>query len=929
MSALNDFFDLAIIAGRNLDTLSKEMTAFGNNLAALQKEDPCTTTFLEKLDQLDAEGEKINNFAETVVRPSYSAAIAAYNNLGPIDRRNPNAAQAVNVLNNNIKATKNYIDNIKKAGSRQDLRERYNSCEELKDPPEKDSEEDIPDDDPDREGDNESEDDSGEQDNNTTDDRDNSSQNDTSNSDLGTTGPPNSGTTTAGKSGTPAGKSGTEKPTVRPNPLSLFSSYTYQLSLYMVTPDAYNAWEVSGRKNIKDLVIGKTTTSSSSTQLKGGAYLILQSGGINNKSVPRAPGFELDYYIEDLKIKNLIAPSTTGATTVQTTLSFQVVEPYGFSFLNKLKIASDAIAEYSQTLNQKSQTNPSRQFFVIGIRFQGYNSVGEVLTGKELINGSLTNTTGSGDGVYETYYGINLTKVNFKIDGKTTVYNINAVSIAPNTSFTLKRGRFNKNVSLEATTVEEALLGTNGLVEQLNAYEKSLGVEIPNQYKFEFIGDMEDFKKATIVLKSDVDKLKYPWSPAKNTDEVNEVTAAKAFPNSAKRTISIFEGSSVIQAVEKIVTQSSYLTNALKLVYDSVKEPDEDKADYDETPSDSPKQKIKWYNLSSKVKILGYDTKMNEYSYEITYVISPYETPVLLNAYSNNAQKYYGPVKRYEYWFTGKNTEVINYEQTNNNGYFIVALDPGNSNKAVVPSGNAAVPLVAGMPQPNADVQGKTGVGMQAQGAYLTNLFDPKSYSAAKITILGDPDFLMHDSFTDKASSVYKQFYELDDKTINPMGGQVFIELNFKEAVDYENNTGLLDINDQIVFWQYPESIKKLVNGVSFWVKSVESVFSKGKFTQELQCSINVFSGDVKTDAKVANRNGNANDQRENTNAGNNDSGPNQSATGTTTNNGLLEEPAEQDRTVPVTEPPESTPTDSENESSTASSTVEEGGREE
>ena len=49
MSALNDFFDLAIIAGRNLDTLSKEMTAFGNNLAALQKEDPCTTTFLEKL----------------------------------------------------------------------------------------------------------------------------------------------------------------------------------------------------------------------------------------------------------------------------------------------------------------------------------------------------------------------------------------------------------------------------------------------------------------------------------------------------------------------------------------------------------------------------------------------------------------------------------------------------------------------------------------------------------------------------------------------------------------------------------------------------------------------------------------------------------------------------------------------------------------
>ena len=34
------------------------------------------------------------------------------------------------------------------------------------------------------------------------------------------------------------------------NPLGNFSSYTYQLSLYMITPDAYEAFILSGRKNL-------------------------------------------------------------------------------------------------------------------------------------------------------------------------------------------------------------------------------------------------------------------------------------------------------------------------------------------------------------------------------------------------------------------------------------------------------------------------------------------------------------------------------------------------------------------------------------------------------------------------------------------------------------------------------------------------------
>ena len=56
------------------------------------------------------------------------------------------------------------------------------------------------------------------------------------------------------------------KPTIRTNPLSYFSSSTYQLSLYMLTPDAYNAFYLSGYTNINNLT----------NDPKSGAYLLLQ-----------------------------------------------------------------------------------------------------------------------------------------------------------------------------------------------------------------------------------------------------------------------------------------------------------------------------------------------------------------------------------------------------------------------------------------------------------------------------------------------------------------------------------------------------------------------------------------------------------------------------------------------------------------------------
>jgi hypothetical protein len=87
-----------------------------------------------------------------------------------------------------------------------------------------------------------------------------------------------------------------------------------------------------------------------------------------------------------------------------------------------------------------------------------------------------------------------------------------------------------------------------------------------------------------------------------------------------------------------------------------------------------------------------------------------------------------------------------------------------------------------------------------------------------------------------------KSFYGSDGFTIDFKAGQVFIEIKFLEAVDYEHDTGLMRINDNILFWDYPASIAKQLDGaISYRVYTIKHTFRGGKFTQELECAINTF----------------------------------------------------------------------------------------
>lgn len=607
------------------------------------------------------------------------------------------------------------------------------------------------------------------------------------------------------------------------NPLAKYSSYTYQLSLYMISPDAYDAFVRNGRRKIE---LFNDPNSG------GGAYVIAQSGGINNGTSLRAPGFHYDYGIDDLEIKSVISPNGTSMPTTNYSFNFTITEQYGFSFITNLKRAKDAMDQYSSTTNVKDSTNTSRQFFVLGIRFLGYDASGNVI-----------NQNSEAD-TFERYYDIFFVKINFKIDGKMTVYHIEGVSIAPHVALGQKRGVIDKGAhQLTGTTVQNLC---DALIKKLNDDQRK---EVPNvrefanTYEIKFIDDAAIIASSKIVTSADLNKLNWPMAVASQKTNINPSLEIKAQPNNNQRVMAFNRDTPIIQAIQQIINQSTYLINGLQAVYNTNPQPN---LYNNKVPIDS-NMRAKWFNISTVVSEAKFDRKIKDYAYKITYQIRTYETPVSMSTAVDRISEYYGPFKIYNYWFTGKNSEVIRYEQTMNNNYFVVALDPnttttynGNAN-----GGNAQIPVVLNKRTP-APRLGKLNLGLEAQNNYVTSLIDPSAYATSSMTILGDPDLLANEMATGSAELDYNSvpFYGPDGFSIDPRRGQVFIEVDFKEAVDYEHNSGVMRINDKILFWDYPKKIVEKTQGrIVFMITQIKSVFRGGKFTQDLSLVIAPFGG--------------------------------------------------------------------------------------
>ena len=530
--------------------------------------------------------------------------------------------------------------------------------------------------------------------------------------------------------------------------------------------------------------------------------------------------------------------------------------------MTRLRDAANILAQYSASLRQDAPKNASKQFFILGIRFFGWDVNGKPVTGSDVYDGRPLDPSTSGTALFERYYDISINSFKFKIDGKQTTYSCTATRSAEMAGFGLKYGIITKDLPITSATVGEAI---NNIMKSLTEEEaraarnRNATVE-GNTYKAIIVPEIAN---ASIVTKAEINKYRWPGSGAKDTTQVNDSTAIKnQKPNDTSKTIQIKNGTPILDGINSIIIQSKFMEDALVAVKTDAIEPDP-KAKQTPVIKPDTKKNVQWYNCTPRIDAARWDSTKQDWSYDITYVINVYETPVVTTSGVNPGKKFYGPHKKYEYYYTGKNTEVIDFLIEINNGYFNIVTASGLPAGA---NGTGAGPTqpsngsVVGSPQSTSEVSnqrpdqprlGRLGEGLDAQNNYVNSLYDPAVPASAKLNILGDPDFLMSNPPLSEIQ-VYNQYYGEDGFTINPNGGQVFIDFDIREAVDYSSSgnskasavsggigqPGTMSLNDSIKFWNYPPDISALITGLLLQVTRVKSTLSNGAFKQQLECAM-------------------------------------------------------------------------------------------
>lgn len=610
------------------------------------------------------------------------------------------------------------------------------------------------------------------------------------------------------------------------NPLSKFASVNYQLSLYMLTPQAFDVFMASGRQNLDAFRSAATVNSTE------GVFLIAQTGGINNQSEARADGFDLDFYIDNVILTTVTPVAGTQSTAGTFNVKMTIIEPYGFSLISSLKAASEQV---KQAGDSDGPNNPVKNLFVLGIRFLGYDINGRLITGQENIGGQTLDPFASGDsgGIFERYLDFRIHNFSFNLDGKAVKYNIDGTVISSD-AYKLKRGMIDVTTPVQGDTVENMLKGANGLEQALNAYQQTLleqgKIEVPTKYEFEFTPGSEEIAQAPLVDDSSNNPYLYNinGSGAKNTIEATDKAGFYASIVPTVKRQSFAAQTRISEAVETIIKYSAYMTAGLKELYDNLPEPNEYTGDWVYLSS-GQKAYISWFTLNSEFANPVWDKIQQDWIFNIKYKIQKYETPYTLSPYAKPG-RYYGPHKRYSYWFTGDNTEVLRYEQQFNNAYFLnVVAAPGNENS------NTTV-KVGGAPTDEVRAGDITGRSSEPVNNYINTIFDPGSQVSATLEIMGDPDYL-GPPYSSSINDLFNKFYGADGFTISGSGGQVFIEIDFNEARDYDENSGLLQINDQISFYTNPwnkNAQTRYIKGLVYQVRQVEHRFIAGKFTQVL-----------------------------------------------------------------------------------------------
>lgn len=673
----------------------------------------------------------------------------------------------------------------------------------------------------------------------------------------------------------------------RPNVLDKFGSYTYNASVYLLTPSQY-----------KKLLVSKTKKIN-------GYQLLFQSGGAPNNiggklgsaevtgaDRGRNPAFALDFYIDSITVDNALPGKMSGAAHMVTDLKFTVIEPNGISLLDRLY---EAVQDHVPK-NGNGAINYTSVTYLMVLRFYGYDENGK------LIGGSTATPFGADSStIIEKYIPFIINGVDWTVSNKLVSYDFKCSPTGQGIAGTTRRGTIPYNVELSDSTVAGLLGGdakytsgtapadtpgasttavktetainpetgetyqkiaapqnanaapnakkgiTQGLMGAMNDFQKALVQEGIYQFADEYYIEFADkaIADATIVLPGkQKNKAASPQGkPA--TQDAQSLLQEKVSADLDVRNFAITAGQQILQAIELAIRNSSYISKQALVIND------------EETGLTSPNpnarnQPFKWFQISMQAepKEKEYDSLRNDYAYKITFVVSSYAVPNFVSSYFP-VSKFPGVHKSYNYWFTGQNTAVLDYQANFNNLYTITVTgtDPKNSAAAAIKrafsSSMRDVPKYNYAPNSTESLSGAKNTGNEISANAAEYLYDPSSLGEIKLKIIGDPAWIQQGSaFAGVNATEFNYSAFLPDGTINFDSQQVLFEIAWQRPEDYDLSTGLADPYSRT---QKITGDRQPIQSYVYQANRCISEFKNGRFEQSLEGALYMFPNDKGT----------------------------------------------------------------------------------
>jgi len=389
-----------------------------------------------------------------------------------------------------------------------------------------------------------------------------------------------------------------------------------------------------------------------------------------------------------------------------------------------------------------------------------------------------------------------------------------------------------------------------GLMQAMNDFQQKLvldGVyEQADNYSIEFVGPgAEKIAGATLVQPNvKIPKVYTNMPIGKEVPEKDRV-------DMASRSFSITAGQQILQVIELVVRNSSYISSQALFTIDE---------EGNQIPTKNPNynEPVKWYiiNMSAQPRSSKLDGKRNDYAYDIKYTVSPFLIKNLASVYFP-VNKFSGVHKSYPYWFTGQNTAVLEYQE-NLNGIFRMTLS-GNVDEdaAATKLRNAQTASLneimmytyqARSVESSAGALGKS-FELGANAAEL--LYDAQGLKNAKIKIIGDPAWIAQGSFfrpvtqeTFGGKALTSGF--MPDGSVAFDNQEILFEIVWQRPEDYDLGTGMADPYSQT---QKKYNARVALQSRVYIATKVTSEFRSGRFEQTLEGKLYTF---LKSDASNA-----------------------------------------------------------------------------